>query len=394
MYGSLHEFDIRSLLELIERNQGTGQLLVETAHCVPTPQEGERQFWLISLKDGQIAYATDNNHLPLQRLQDYLRRYQVESALERLPTIESIFLPLTSSAPIGRALPEYNHLWLLLERHVLEASQGKKILESMIHETLFDLLSLDQGYFVFESNTVIQPQLATVEIGMALSKVTREIQQWKQLYPYITSPEQCPLLTKSNELKQALTPSAYRSLAVACQGELSLRRIARYLKKDLLTISHALYPYIQRGWLHLLDPAPHPLAPSPSAALPKVVCVDEKHELSDQMGYLLEQQGYEKIIVNDPIEALSVIVRSQPSLILSPLEMSIFSGEELCHCLRSLPAFVNLPIILFVPEHPDPLRLAKARLLGVTEFLYQPVQESQFLWILRQYLGEAKSKGQ
>jgi len=392
MYGSLHEFDIRSLLELIERNQSTGQLLVEKAASFPE-QEG-CQFWLISFKDGEIAYATNHNHQPLQRLQDYLRRYQVESALERLPKIESIFLPLTSRSPIGRALPEYNHLWLLLERHVLEADQGKQILENMIHETLFDLLSLDRGYFVFQNHTPLQPQLTTVNIGLILSKVTRELQQWKQLHPYITSPEQCPLLTKSNELQQALTPSAYRSLAVACQGELSLRRIARYLKKDLLTISQALYPYIQRGWLHLLEPQQEASQTAKAPSMPKVLCVDEKHELSNQVGYLLEQQGYGKIIVNDAIEALSVIVRSQPSLILSPLEMSVFSGEELCHCIRSLPAFANLPIILFVPEYPDPLRLAKARLLGVTEFLPQPVQESQLLWMLRRYLGESKKKTQ
>lgn len=410
MYGNLREIDIRSLLALIESGQRTGQLLVETSALSITQDpllpesksvpisKSSHSFWLIAFTNGQITYAVDSTRLPLQRLQDYLRRYQVESALEQLPQTESTFFPTHPLKITGRTLPEYNYLWLLLEHHVLSATQGKHILYSMVNETLFDLLSLCQGYFVFHSSRGIEPQLTQIQITPVVRKATRQLQQWKQLYPYITSPEQCPLITKTKELQKALTPSAYRSVALACQGQLSLRRIARYLNKDLLTLSQALYPYIQEGLLQLLESEDHfdthfPEEPENglSTLKPKILCLREEnhedHQESDQIEYKLKQQGYSPIILNDPIEALSVIVREQPHLIFCQLEMSALPGEEIAYLLRNLPALAKIPIILVIPETSDPLRLTRARLLGVTQFLMQPVQDSELLSILGTYLG-------
>jgi len=397
MYGSLHEFDIRSLLEWIERGQYTGQLLIEATSAFPSqsqpsPTRTNHPFWLLFLNNGQITYAIDKNHLHLQRLQDYLRRYQVETTVEYLPQTENFPLRLNSVRTTGRILPEYNYLWVLLEQRILTPAQAIQILEHIVHETLFDLLSLNQGFFIFESQTGLQPQLTTIEVTPVLRQLTRELQQWKQLYPYITSPEQCPLLINTDELKQALTPSAYRSLAVACQGQLSLRRIARYLNKNLLTISQALYPYIQRGWLQLLA-AEELWAESSSdsatingpASSNQVVCITEEKQDNEQIKDTLKHQGYPVMIIDDPISALSLVARSQPCLIFCALEISTWSGEQLSHSLKNIPTLATTPIILLIPETLDPLRLMRAQLLGVTSFLAQPITETDLLKILYEY---------
>lgn len=402
MYGSLQEFDIRSLLELMERGQYTGQLLIDPISSSPNYNtlltlEPNYRFWLLSLNNGQITYAVDSNHLQLQRLQDYLRRYQVESAWERLPSVDQMPKPTNLLKTTGRALPEYNYLWLLLEHHVLNGTQGKQILQHIVHETLFDLLGLYQGYFIFERNTVLEPQLTTVEITPALHQVTRQLQQWKQLYPYISSPEQCPLLTKNNELQQALTSSAYRSLAVACQGQLSLRRIARYLNKDLVTISQALYPYVQRGWLQLLaeeemweaSECYTPAVPAKENS-EEIVCISEDQEINNQITPILKQKGYIPVIIDDPIAALSTVARSQPQLIFCALELSNWSGEQLIQTLKTIPTLAQTPIILLTPETYHPIRLIKAQLLGATASLAQPIDESELLKLLDFYLQSAQ----
>jgi len=397
MYGSLHEFDIRSLLEWIERGQYTGQLLIETTSAFPSqnqssPTGTKPSFWLLFFSKGQLTYTINQNHLHLQRLQDYLRRYQVEATVEYLPKIENIPLRINSFKTTGRVLPEYNYLWVLLEHQILTSEQAIQILEHIVHETLFDLLSLNQGHFIFERKTVLQPQLTTIEVTPSLRQVTRELQQWKQLYPYITSPEQCPLIIKTNELKQALTFSAYRSLAVACQGQLSLRRIARYLNKNLLTISQALYPYIQRGWLQLLaeeelwtelsvDSSTIDQSPSSN----QVVCINEEKQVSQQIKDILKSQGYTTTIIDDPISALSLVARSQPCLIFCALEISTWSGEQLSYSLRNIPTLATTPIVLLIPETLDPLRLIRAQHLGVTSFLAQPITETDLLKILHEY---------
>lgn len=401
MYGSLREIDIRSLLELIEKDQHTGQLLVDTSSESPTQKpsitysspaspESNHLFWLISFNNGQITYAVNSTPFHRQRLEDYLHRYQAASALEKFPQQENPSFPDHLSI-IGRTLPEYNYLWLLLEHHILSAAQARLILSKMVQETLFDLLSLQQGYFVFHSNTVLEPELTKMEITPFLSEITRRLQQWKQLYPYITSPEQCPFITEVEQLQKSLMPAAYRSLAVTCQGQLSLRRISRYLHKDLLTLSKALYPYIQRGWLQLLDPEEQTektfSEENSKRSQSQVVCIDEQNVVSDQIEYMLRQQGHRLITISDPMEALSVIMQRQPSLIFCPLEMSTFSGEQLSHFLRGVPSLSSIPIILLTPENPDPLRIVRAQLLGVTEFIAQPIQQSDLSRIMRTYLG-------
>ncbi len=397
MYGSLHEFDIRSLLEWIERGQYTGQLLIETTSAFPNQKQpfsngAKPSFWLLFFSNGQLTYTINQNHLHLQRLQDYLRRYQVEATVEYLPKIENIPLPIHSFQTTGRVLPEYNYLWVLLEHQILTSEQAIQILEHIMHETLFDLLSLNQGYFIFERKTGLQPQLTTIEVTPTLRQIIRELQQWKQLYPYITSPEQCPLIIKTNELKQALTASAYRSLAVACQGQLSLRRIARYLNKNLLTISQALYPYIQRGWLQLLaeeelwaESSRHSSTIEQSPSSNQVVCISKEKQVNQQIKDFLKRQGYTTTIIDDPLSALSLVARSQPCLIFCALEIATWSGEQLSYSLRNIPTLAMTPIVLLIPETLDPLRLIRAQLLGVTSFLAQPITEKNLLKILHQY---------
>lgn len=401
MYGSLQEFDIRSLLELMERGQYTGQLLINPTVAFPNDNtfptlQDDHPFWLLSLSNGQIAYAIDSNHLQLQRLQDYLRPYQVESALDQLPQVENVPSPTNRIRTIGRTLPEYNYLWILLEHHVLNGTQGKQILQHIVHETLFDLLSLSQGYFIFESNILLEPQLTTIAITPALSQVTRQLQQWKQLYPYICSPEQSPLLIKNDELQKALTPSAYRSLAVACQGQLTLRRIARYLNKDLVTISQALYPYIQRGWLQLLaEEESHDQqaflekASNTSEHSQEIVCISQDQAVNEQLAAILKQEGYIPVIVDDPIAALSSVARSQPQLIFCALELSTGSGEQLTQTLKTLPTLAKTPIIILTSETTHPTRLVKAQLLGATAFLTQPIAKSELLKLLNLYLQQS-----
>lgn len=399
MYGSLRDIDIHTLLEFIEQSECSGQLLIESSSL----RDSQSNFRLIYFHYGQIAYAVSNTSLPLQRLQDYLRRYQTESSLEHLINTENEPLPhhdKQSSAesvisggssdefPISPInLPEYKGLWQLLEHHVIRAKDGKQILSNMIQEIIFDVLSLREGNFLLKKEISFQPRLTQFPITPLLSKIMRQLQQWKQLFPYITSPEECPLLTKPEELKKAITPSAYRTLAVACQGQLSLRRIARYLNKDLVTISQALYPYIQRGWVELEAEAAalsqNQQETSPSSST--VLWVGKEDQTDEVIEATLKQEGYTPMRLKDPREALTVVLRTPPALMIAPLEMPELPGDQLASVLRKLPDLAQPPIIILVSENPEPLRRTKAQILGKIEFLVSPFEKSELLQILRSY---------
>jgi len=407
MQGTLNEIDIRSILQLIELGQRTGELFVE-AYSTPRPTWGEGKafntswqgraslepnktqveeaFWLVFFVNGQIVYAADRSNSSLLRLRDYLRRYGAEDTLNGLPN-----LPTTSIHT-----PEYAYLWLLMERRILTPAQGRSIIESTIKETLFDLLGLHQGTFSFEMGSALAPQLTTLEIGPLTTKMVKQVQQWKQFHPHIQSPTQCPAIADDVRLRQALPANAYNSLYRWTDGKTSLRQLSRYLNRDLLTIARAIYPYIQRGWIQLLDPQPSQHQPlganresvawQPPANPPHVVCIDDDTTVGKSVEYILAPQGYQSTLVSNPLEALSLVFKLNPDLILCDIAMPDLDGYEVCAMLRSATAFRQTPIIMLTGKDGFVDRV-RARRVGSTDYLTKPFGESELLMLVEKYIG-------
>lgn len=404
MQGTLNEIDIRSILQLIELGQRTGELYVETyssSHdtrqdasslnsslldeAAPGPEE--EYFWLVFFVNGQIAYAADRSSNNLWRLRDYLRRYKVENTLGDLP----------SSPTASINTPEYACLWLLMENHSLSPAQGRSILASMVKETLFDLLSLRQGSFSFEIGPMLAPQLTTLESGSCVIEIVKQVQQWKQFYPHLQSPNQCPILANPAELREALPRNAYQSLEYWADGQTSLRQLSRYLNRDLLAIARAIYPYVQRGWIQLVSHAlktpshtvPAGIEPNTWAAktqTPHIVCIDDDVTVGKTVEYILTPQGYRSTVIGDPLEALSVVFKLQPDLILCDIAMPQLDGYELCAMLRSSTAFRQTPIVMLTGKEGFVDRL-RARMVGATDYLTKPFGANELLMLIEKYIG-------
>ncbi|MFS8881575.1 DUF4388 domain-containing protein, partial [Synechococcus sp. H55.11] len=165
MQGRLQEIDIRSILQLIELGQRTGELFVEASRSA---------YWFVFFLNGRIIYASESEG-NITRLKDYLRRLKLEAALDEVE--------IPHKAAVNA--PEYNRLWSLLESHKLNPSQGKQILLGMVREVLFDLLSLHQGSFIFEAGSPLAPQLTTFPVTPLLTEMVTQVQEWKKLHPYI-----------------------------------------------------------------------------------------------------------------------------------------------------------------------------------------------------------------
>jgi twitching motility two-component system response regulator PilG len=402
MQGTLNEIDIRSILQLLELGQRTGELLVEaySSHTMitggdvsskglrtrPYPEAKPRSlglFWFVFFLNGQIVYAADSDG-SLSRLRDYLRRYKANAALDQLehPSIAS-----TNA-------PEYGYLWALLENHVITPAQGRSILQSMVHETLFDLLSLHNGYFIFEIGPALAPQLTTLEIAPLVTKIMKQVQEWKQFHPHIQSPNHCPMITDDAQLRAALPENAFRTLARWADGQTSLRQLSRYLNRDLLTLARAIYPYVQQGWIQLL---PSTVQETPAVRrewefsttvshVPRVVCIDDDLTIGKTVEYILQAKGYEVTAIRNPLKALTLVFQLKPDLILCDLAMPQLDGYELCGMLRKSTAFRQTPIIMLTGKDGFIDRV-RARMVGATDYLTKPFGASELLMLLEKYIG-------
>ncbi|MBE9177398.1 DUF4388 domain-containing protein [Oculatella sp. LEGE 06141] len=388
MQGKLSEIDIRSILQLIELGQRTGELFVESYGSAIGTDGSDRPFktsieqsWFVFFLNGQIIYASDSNHT-LSRLRDHLKRFKLDDRLNQT----SVPAIATTNAP------EYGHLWALLENHVLTPAQGRSIIQSMVHETLFDLLSLHQGSFIFETSPALSPQLTTLEIPPLIAKIMKQIQEWKQFHPLIQSPSQCPIITDEVQLKETLTANTLRTLRRWVDGKTSIRQMARYLNRDILTVAKALYPCVQQGAVQLL-PLVSPEGKRKQSfglfqpdKIPRVVCIDDGTTIRKAVEYILSQHGYEATAISNPLKALSLVFQLKPDLILCDIAMPELDGYEICAMLRKSTAFRQTPIVMLTGKDGFIDRV-KARMVGATDYLTKPFGESELLMLVEKYVG-------
>ncbi|WP_414756154.1 response regulator [Anabaena sp. CCY 9910] len=406
MQGSLHEIDIRSILQLIELGQRTGQLLIEAPSLYKPHQNAkedaeepdysrnyQQQYWLIFFLNGQIIYCQEGD-INFSRIDGYLRYYRVEMGLDEQY--------LTSLGKLNSS--EYEYLWLLLERNIINSQIAENIIYRLVGETLFDLLSLHQGRFMFCQDTAIAPRLSTWEISPLVTQVTQQLQQWHELYPYIQSPEQLPILADRVHLNSSLPEATMNKLQQWADGKTTLRQLARYLNRDILTVAKVIYPYVQQGWLKLTHPEPNNcpinIHTPGNQKKAKILCIDDTKSICKTVESILQTRGYEAtgytipevIVLTNPLEALGLIFQLRPNLVFCDISSPELNGYEICAMLRQSQVFRYIPMIMLSSKDKfiDQIR---ARMAGATDYLIKPFNDDELLMLVEKYLKSSPTKG-
>ena len=377
MQGKLQEIDIRSILQLIELGQRTGELFVEASPSV---------YWFVFFLNGRIIYASETEG-NIARLRDYLHRFKLEAALEEIQ--------IPHKAAVNA--PEYNRLWSLLESHKLNPNQGKQILLGMVREVLFDLLSLHQGSFIFEAGSPLAPQLTTFPVTPLLTEIVAQVQEWKKLHPYIQAPNQAPTIVNPLPLQQNLPAPVFKALSEWSDGKTSIRQMSRYLGRDTLAVAKAIYPYVRQGVIQLSEPVliaePKPSRPlKPSDKPSHILCIDDSMAIQKTVEFILQNEGYQVTTIGNPLKALGQVFLLNPDMILCDVAMPKLDGYELCAMLRKSSQFRETPMIMLTGKDGFTDRI-KARMAGANEFLSKPFAEKELLTIVESYVGPPPKRG-
>lgn len=395
MQGNLSEIDLRSILQLIELGQRTGLLFVETygSHNRKNlskhyTEESLPRTWFVFFLNGQIIYSQEANN-SVFRLSDYLRYYRIKLQGEETQS------HITDSGERTITAPEYDYLWRLLEQDIIDPVQARNIIHHLVHENLFDLLSLSQANFVFELDKPLAPQLTTLKIAPLVSTVFKQVQEWKQLYPYIQSPDQFPILTNVERLRSSLASSTVEKLQHWADGKTSLRQLARYLNRDVLTLAKAIYPYVQQGFIDIESEDNLPSSDKEDTLqhsqenqqLQAIVCIDDAATICETVRSILQSQGYNAIAFTNPLEALNQVFQIQPHLILCDIMMPDLDGYELCGMLRHSSAFRLVPIIMLSAKN-SYIDRVRANMVGATDYLTKPFEEKELLNLIKKYLNK------
>jgi len=109
-----------------------------------------------------------------------------------------------------------------------------------------------------------------------------------------------------------------------------------------------------------------------------VLIVDDNKQNVELLREYLESIDVDTIAAYDGIEALDVVARSKPDLILLDIMMPKMSGFEVCRKLKSDPATRDIPIIM-VTALGDLSDIDRGIESGTDDFLSKPINRLELI---------------
>ncbi len=119
---------------------------------------------------------------------------------------------------------------------------------------------------------------------------------------------------------------------------------------------------------------------------PKILIVDDIDLNVAILENILQTEGYETMGATSVQEALELIKKTKPSLVLSDLSMPEIDGMEFCHMLKSDPKTRDIPFI-FITVMDDATEKERAFSIGAVDFIPKPFESIEVIMRVRNHLA-------
>ncbi|MDD4942384.1 response regulator [Rhodoferax sp.] len=103
----------------------------------------------------------------------------------------------------------------------------------------------------------------------------------------------------------------------------------------------------------------------------KILVADDEPNIVISLEYLLKREGYTVLVARDGEEALAVIRREQPDLVLLDVMMPKKTGFEVCQEVRADEALQAIKILMLTAKGRD-TDVAKGTALGADAYMTKP----------------------
>lgn len=110
-----------------------------------------------------------------------------------------------------------------------------------------------------------------------------------------------------------------------------------------------------------------------------VLLVDDEYAILETVREILEIEGFRVLLARDGKEALDVLERERPDLIVTDAMMPVLDGIELVRRLRAQPLHAELPVVVISAAR---ALSAQAMAAGATHFLAKPFDIDQLIALL------------
>ncbi len=345
--------------------------------------------WIFYYRLGRIVWATGGTH-PFRRWRRNMTQYCPQIDVDRLNLRKE---------DIELDYWDYRILEILYKRQRIEREQIHAFVENTVAELLFDLAQ--QTNFVSAScdriqEVILETPMSFTSANVSMKQMEDAWKTWSEAGLANFSPDLAPVLRKSEQLQQQVSPSVYKNFVNLINGKYTLRDLAAKMKQGIVPVTRSLLPYILKGIIELVEVPDLPLlvtavknksvsSPVPKSTAPLVACVDDSPQICNTLEEIMISYGLRFIKIQDAVQALPILIQDKPDLIFLDLIMPIANGYEICTQLRRISAFADTPVIILTGND-GLLDRVRAKVVGATDFMTKPVASDKVMSVVRKYL--------
>ncbi|MBF2014601.1 MAG: response regulator [Rivularia sp. T60_A2020_040] len=377
----------------------SSQLLDEFKTCTRLQYSGKLNIksskgnkWVFYYRLGRIVWATGGSH-PFRRWRRHMTQH--------CPDIDIDNMQLNSTEiSISSDYWDYRLLEILHEKQKIKREYINSVVERTIAELLFDLAQ--QAHFNEiqcdrSADVILEAPMSFTSADMSLKLMEDSWKNWSEAGLANFSPDFAPILRRAEQLQQMVSPAVYKNFVNLMNGKYTLRDLAVKMKQSPLPIARSLLPYVLKGIVELIKvpDLPFQIGESPNIPIvepepeppngPLIACVDDSPQVCQMLEQILVPQGLRFIKIQDPVQALPVLIENKPDLIFLDLVMPVASGYEICAQLRRISVFTNTPVIILTGS--DGLfDRVRAKVVGSTDFITKPIVADKVLGVIRKYI--------
>lgn len=118
----------------------------------------------------------------------------------------------------------------------------------------------------------------------------------------------------------------------------------------------------------------------------KILVADDEPNIVISLEYLMKREGYAVVVARDGQEALDMLAREKPDLVLLDVMMPYKSGFEVCQAVRASETLRNTKILMLTAKGRD-TDIAKGLALGADAYMTKPFSTRELVQKVAEMLG-------
>lgn len=368
----------------------------------------EGKNWTFYYRLGQLVWSTGGTHTS-RRLRRNMIQYCPNININKLHIlsenttldywdnqIEDIIF--FSAEDANLEYWDYRILQSLYKEKKLSKEQLNPIVENTISELLFDIAQ-QVNYTSLRcqrnQDVILDAPLTSTGANMFFKQTEEDWQRWVETGLAIYSPNLAPVIEKPEKLKKQVSPTGYKNIQTLIDGKHSLWDLSVKMKQNVLSIASWLLPLTRQGITKFVEVPDLPLFSAvpqfKKPSTPLVACVDDSSQICQILEEVIISNGMRFLKLEDPVEALPILIQKQPDFIFLDLIMPVVNGYELCRHLRRSNVLAKTPIVMLTGSD-GAFDKVRSKLFGATDFINKPIDENKVIDIINQYLSSSTSR--